>query len=358
MRHANGPEAELFIPAPGAAKYLYFPGCQMGASNPAYVTESFRWLRSHFPDDSALLLGCCGVPAYWSGVDDEGHREALNQIRSRWKESGSPVFLLACSTCAEMFEKHLPEIHAQSLWELMAEYDFPKRDACGTVSVFDPCSAKNNLAAKECVRILVQKSGYQNAELEIREGEARCCGFGGLSYSVNPEMFHRVNQRNIALGDSEFVTYCTNCRDNFAMHGKASRHILDLLFLPDPGTATRPAPGLTERRRNRELLKQQLITLSPAMKLQGESKPYEAVHLNLTGEIRAKMNTRLILEDDIKKVIHFAETTGAKIYDMNNDIYTAHQAQGNITFWVQYRPSENGYEIYRVYSHRLSIKEA
>lgn len=58
MAFTNGEEASLVRMPRGFEKstYLFFPGCQLGASDPRYVTESYRYLLDHY-QDTALMLG-------------------------------------------------------------------------------------------------------------------------------------------------------------------------------------------------------------------------------------------------------------------------------------------------------------
>ncbi|HWQ09911.1 MAG TPA: FAD-dependent oxidoreductase, partial [Holophaga sp.] len=90
------------------SRYLFFPGCQLGASDPRYVSESYRFLRERWPD-TALTLGCCGAPAEWAG-DEEGRTAVMDRIREDWQAFGQPTFVFACPTCRLMFKRHLPEI--------------------------------------------------------------------------------------------------------------------------------------------------------------------------------------------------------------------------------------------------------
>ena len=92
----------------GKSRYLFFPGCQLGGSDPRYVTESYRFLREHWPD-TALTLGCCGAPAEWAG-DEEARAGVMDRISEDWKAFGQPTFVFACPTCRLMFKRHLPEI--------------------------------------------------------------------------------------------------------------------------------------------------------------------------------------------------------------------------------------------------------
>ncbi|HWQ80309.1 MAG TPA: heterodisulfide reductase-related iron-sulfur binding cluster, partial [Anaerovoracaceae bacterium] len=247
MAHSNH-DAALFVPPPvrkDLSAYLFFPGCQISASDPAYVTESYKWLVKAFPQQMGLLLYCCGAPAYWAG-NEEAHGKVLDGIRAKWLECGKPAFIVACPTCHEMFRSHLPEIEIVSLWQLLAD-KYPAADTAKgtTVSVFDPCTSKYDRKVQQSIRTLLKKAGYETAELPSAGEKARCCGFGGLVYSSNPELVSRIGARNAALGELEFVTYCTNCRDSFAIQNKPSRHILDVLFFEGQDRSRRDPTDLT-----------------------------------------------------------------------------------------------------------------
>ena len=62
MKFSDEQASVLIEPYDEKTEYVFFPGCQMGASDPDYILESYRWARktnSH----TALFLKCCGVPA-------------------------------------------------------------------------------------------------------------------------------------------------------------------------------------------------------------------------------------------------------------------------------------------------------
>jgi ferredoxin len=357
MRHGNGEESALFIPNFGYKyKYIYFPGCQMGASDPDYVVKSYEWLCLNFPGDTALMLYCCGAPAHWAG-DEPLHSETMVKIRTVWRESGKPSFIVACPTCAEMFINHFPEINIVSLWGLMAERVPERNVKLGTVSVFDPCSSKYVSHMQRDIRMLIKKTGYDIEELKCGGELARCCGYGGLVYSSNPGLVELIGEHNRALGDLEFVTYCTNCRDSFATHKKPSRHILDILFFDGESRNLRCPADLSGRRKNRVALKRALLNETQGSERLEEMTPYNDITLIISDETREKLDKRLILEENVKMVIHCAETSKKRLYCYEDDIYTAHQEQGKVTFWAQYRPVGNGaYLLLNAYLHRLRIE--
>jgi len=357
MEHSNGQEAELFIPAGNQeAKYIYFPGCQMGASDPKYVEKSYEWLYDSFKGDTALMLHCCGAPAYWAAREDM-FTENISEIKQRWIENKKPIFILSCPTCMEMFQNNLPEIEVISLWKIMADNFITRPKTGKTVSVFDPCTSRNDKKTQDNIRTLVNKAGYEITELDKHGEDAVCCGYGGLIYSTNPSLTEAIAHNNKSLGEPEYITYCTNCRDSFSLIKKPSRHILDLLFF-NGNRSLRETPGLSERRRNRSKLKEDLLELKMNQNFKLNAKPYDAVTLFLTDSIKENLDKKLILEENIKEVIYHAEKTEEKSYCTEGEekIYTAYQRQGNVTFWVRYKEVDGGYKILSAYTHRIRIE--
>lgn len=263
-----------------------------------------------------------------------------------------------------MFSRYLPAIETVTLWELLATHDTPaNQPANQTVSIFDPCTSQNDTQTQKHIRTLITKAGYSVAELEKRADEALCCGYGGLIYTTNPALFKQIGTRNQALSAHEYITYCTNCQDNFTVHNKPSRHILDIVFGENQDTVNkRPAssqvPNLSERRSNRTAVKKHILNEVLKVDYVEPVKPYDQIKLILTPEIKAKMDAQLILKDNIQHVIAHAESTGKMLSLEGTDWIIAHTQQGNLTFWVKYKPVPDGYAVANVYYHRLSIVEA
>lgn len=360
MDFANGEESSLLLPAPGneSPRYLFFPGCQMGASDPGYVTASYEWLLAQFPGELAVFLGCCGAPAFWA-MDEERHNRVLDQLRKIWLELGKPTVILPCPSCMEMFTKNLPEFESISLWEVMAEsYTGSPETKKEIISIFDPCASKYHQKAQKSVRLLAERAGYTIEELPEQLEEARCCGYGGLIYSINPGLTTKIVETNLSLGDREFVTYCSNCRETFQTQDKPSRHILDLLLFEGEDRYARPAPDLTERRENRRLLKANLMKTYLHKEYHRKVEPYQTITLQVPAKIRQLMDSLLIHEDNLKKVIYQAEMENNKIYNPADGSYSAHQKQSLITYWVTYKVlGRDNFELINVYKHNMSIEE-
>jgi len=219
------------------------------------------------------------------------------------------------------------------------------------VSVFDPCSSKYAPATQEAVRALAEGLGYALEELPQARETAACCGHGGLIYTTSAELYGRVRSGAAGAGDRPYLTYCVNCRDSFAAEGKPAIHLLDALFFPAQERFMRPAPDLSARRDNRRRLKNQLVKERPHM-----DSP--DIRLEIDPALRATLNRRLIHEDNLRAVIGAAEASGKKVLDGATGHYTAHAAQGRVTFWAEYEPLGAGvYRLYDAYAHRMVIEE-
>lgn len=351
LAFANG-EASL---SRGSAQSrdLFFPGCQLGASDPRYVTESFRFLRQHQPD-TALLLGCCGAPAEWAG-DEPRRDEVTAWIRSQWEAYGRPTFVLACPTCRLMFGRHLPEIPTTTLYERILERAaipaLPQREKA---AVFDPCASRHDAGVQQAVRRLAEKAGFDLQPLPGSGELAQCCSWGGQVAVAHPPYAQHVVKERIAASEHPYLAYCSNCRDIFAKAGKPVRHILDVVF--GLGGSGRTPPTLTERRTRRLALKRNLLR-----DFWNETLPEEvpSMALKISPELLQKLSDAYLLEADVAAVVEHCEQTGRKIEDPGGRSFHGHRMIGPITYWVEYRPNaDGGFELLNAYAHRIAIEEA
>ena len=77
--------------------------------------------------------------------------------------------------------------------------------------------------------------------------------------------------------------------------------------------------------------------------------------LHVAPEVQALLEQRRILIEDLQKVIHHAETTGAKLAHPKNGHFKASFKPYKVTFWVEYSPSGDGYIVHNAYSHRMEV---
>jgi Fe-S oxidoreductase len=368
MEHAMSEDAFLSRKMPDA-RFAFFPGCRLGASDPETVAATYRHLADKLGDVS-VLAACCGAPAVWAGRTDLAEA-VTNTLRQEWETLGRPVFVCACMTCIKMLAKLLPEIETVSLYALLAETGLPDKRQIpfSQALIFDPCSALPDspaaAAARSAVRTLLTASGVTPAPDDPDPCRKACCGFGGHIYPANPDVYDRVTKDRAAASPLPYVTYCSNCNDIFRRQGKESVHILALLF-GDSGARQSAPPTVTGIRRGRERLKVLLLQEflgedAGDSRLRGNDsggKPAndnDVSFLPIDDALREKMDRALILEDDLLSVIAHARAGDCELLDDETGVLTAHRRIGAVTYWVQYRDEDGGIRLVNAYSHRLVI---
>jgi Fe-S oxidoreductase len=229
-------------PGKDASRYVFFPGCQLGASDPDYVIQAYRFLTENYSGGVGLVLGCCGVPAEWAGRK-ELFQQQTDQFLNAWKDLGQPQVILACPTCLKMFRQYLPQVACRLIWGLVEENEWgaglAERGKGKTLAVHDPCASRYDRETQDCIRRILEKLGYILEEIPLNRERTQCCGLGGLVATVNPELAAQITAERIQASSRDYVTYCANCRDDFARYGKPTWHLLDLLFCKEMRTKRR-----------------------------------------------------------------------------------------------------------------------
>ena len=274
---------------------------------------------------------------------------------------GKPNVILACSSCYQVFKTHLPEIETVLLWETMNRLGLPPvsagRSGAGKVAVHDACTTRQEKHVHDSVRRILAQLGYEVEELEYSREKTECCGYGGLMSFANPELAHKVIDRRIGESETDYVAYCAICRDKFASRGKRTFHLLDLIYGGgNSQLAEKKDPGYSQRHENRARLKNRLLREIWGEKVE-EAKGFGAIKLDIDDEMKAVMEERLILEEDIQKVIDYAENTGNKLYNQDTGHFMAYHRPVSVTYWVEYSPRGEGFAIHNAYSHRMQIAE-
>ena len=377
MAHSNGERFDLCRNEPdkGESAWLYFPSCQLCATSPGEVLSSYRFLRERLSGGVGIMLRCCGAPAYWAGRNDL-FRESLEAVRREWERMGRPRVITACSTCRNLFGNHLPEMETRTLWKTIEEIELPDgkvSPACHgegrTVVVADPCVTRHDRETQQSVRRIAQSLGFAIEDLPLSGEKPECCGYGGLMYNADPRLArdmitHRTTKMEqpdtayyrTTVSDHDYLAYCAMCRDNLAAAGKRTAHLIELLFPNVDGAdpAGRGWISWSERRRNRAMVKDAI--LAELCEKGGSSlEEYENIVMEMSEEVRRRIDDRRILEDDIRKVINHAEQSGKRLQNAGIGHFLAYLQSENVTFWVEYSPGNNGFLVHNAYCHRMNI---
>jgi glutamate synthase (NADPH) small chain len=346
-------------PGKTASAHLFFPGCQLAGSAPEHVTKTYAYLKDKIPEGVALMLRCCGAPADWSGRQDL-FDVTISAFREQWSELGSPTIITACSTCHAVFSEQIGQGKVVSLWETIDRLGLPEGAPNANpnpIAVHDPCTARNEPRILDGVRNILDKLGYNVHELPLSRDKTECCGFGGLMSFANRDLAEKVVDRRIAETPEPMLAYCAVCRDRFASHGKPTWHLLDLLFgSGDSGESVVKGPDYSQRRENRARLKRSLLREVWNEENVGFEKA-KTVTLHISDDVRALMDKRMILVEDVREVVEWAEKTGNRLVNRTTKHLLTHYRPGTVTFWVEYSPADEGYAIHNVYCHRMQVLE-
>jgi Fe-S oxidoreductase len=357
MAFANSESCALARHAPGAdsSDYLFFPGCQLTASDPDGVQAAYADLRARL-GRVGLMLRCCGAPAHWAGRQVLAD-QSLAGLKGEWERLGSPRIIAACPTCLKTLRQWLPDAEIVSHWSALRAMGLPEgaRSDGGVLAVGDPCSARHDQAMREDVRTLLDRLGVDTVEPELNGELAQCCGFGGLLAEANPELGQAVAQRRADELTEDFITYCAMCRDRIARTGKRAMHLYDLLYPGGGEPGSRPAPGYSDRRENRTRLCERLLRELWNTD-RSEAEPHEAVQVAFTDEAARLMENRRILRSDVQKVLYHAARTGAQFVHDETGRLLASWRPSTVTYWVEYEPQGDGFMVHRTWCHRMRVK--
>ncbi|WP_320171266.1 pyridine nucleotide-disulfide oxidoreductase/dicluster-binding protein [Maridesulfovibrio sp.] len=359
MEFADGPSCALVRHAPGtdSSNRIFFPGCQLTASDPEAVKRAYEYIRANVDGETGLMLRCCGAPADWGG-EKEMFGSKSESLSEEWEKLGRPGIIAACPSCLETLAKALPQAEIESLWSVLAEKtdSFSQVEQSLKLSLQDPCTARNNQVLMNDVRLLLSSLDITFNEPELSGTSTECCGFGGLLASANPSLSETVARRRGEKLTDDGITYCAMCRDQLAKSGKRCLHMLDILFpsgSSDP--AGRPAPGYSERRENRvrlrEMLLKEIWNENPEPR-----NDYESVKIEFTPDAAKMMEERRILLSDVQKTFAAKRESGQVMENTQTGHKLIHHRPVIVTYWVEYEDNaDGGYLVHRVWSHRMHI---
>ena len=343
-------EAFLCRPQPGyeTCRYVFFPGCQAGAIAPDVVTEAYEDLCRRTEGGVALMLGCCGAISEWAGRY-EMTEKVNEQLKQELAKLGDPMIIAGCPSCMKQLKESLGA-KVTGIWEILKEIGLPAQ-AKGLeipVAIHDACGARGDAQTQDIIRELLADMGCTVVNTEYSRDLSPCCGYGGLTSCANKEMADKMTEKCLERSDAPYITYCMACRDRFVREGRESRHILELLY----GTNAVNMPDISEKRYNRLVLKEKLLKNIWNEELMMEKKDYTVAY---TEDAISMMDERMILKSDVERVLSDYRENQEAIFDEETKELVTRSRLGNVTFWVRFVETEEGYLVRRAYSHRMNI---
>ncbi|WP_243372719.1 DVU_1557 family redox protein [Geotalea sp. SG265] len=84
----------------------------------------------------------------------------------------------------------------------------------------------------------------------------------------------------------------------------------------------------------------------------------EQLQLEMADDVRRRLQERMILPEDVERVIRQAEMSGRKLIGQVTGRYLASLRPKAVTFWVEYSQEREGYRVHSAYSHRMVMKSS
>ena len=343
---------------------VFFPGCVLSGYSPSLVLKTYDYLREKLPD-TGIILGCCGAPTLELG-EEAKFKEMLTGLDSKMRKLGASEIILACPYCYHTVKQYAPQLQPKSLYEVMVEAGLPEIvKTCEWVfSLHDSCKTRREENLQNSVRALISGMGHRIEEMEYSKDKTRCCGAGSFISFADSDLAKNVTKRRADEAPFDILTYCATCRETLAQE-KPTIHILDLIFNPDwENDRLKPPNKALAIRTNQSLLKSKLQVEYERLKGVAVSwQGYERVKLQKSAEVTEALKSKHILDDEVKMVIHSAESRGEKLYQPEGDKFLAKQRIGErdeykVTFYVEYSVAEeNTYIVHSAYYHEPKILE-
>ena len=245
---------------PLKCKQLFFPGCGLSAYSPDLVIKTYEYLQNTLPD-TGIILGCCGAPSHDIG-EQSRFQSMFVKVLFELERTGASGLIVSCPDCYHTFKENAPYIQLMSVYEIMTENGLPEGVNPGnhTFSIHDSCKTRYESHIQDSVRAIVRGLGYHVEELEYSRDKTRCCGAGGMAPYADMKLINRKIGQRVNEMSYDALTYCVACRDAFALVGKPSLHVLDLIFNPEWQRDKRRFPVLGEaRRESQSKLRAQLL---------------------------------------------------------------------------------------------------
>ena len=85
---------------------------------------------------------------------------------------------------------------------------------------------------------------------------------------------------------------------------------------------------------------------------------HEEIRLHIPGDVARRLEGRSIREEDAQKVIFHAETTGKKVVNPATGRFLSFFRPKAVTYWVEYRATEDACDLFTAYSHRMVMKSS
>jgi predicted RNA-binding Zn-ribbon protein involved in translation (DUF1610 family) len=86
-----------------------------------------------------------------------------------------------------------------------------------------------------------------------------------------------------------------------------------------------------------------------------EQKPSKKMHVRISPQVEAVLEDQYILVTDIEKVLEHFETQADYFLNSEKNSKISFFRPNNVSFWVEFKEIDGGYEILNAWSHRMEV---
>jgi hypothetical protein len=86
------------------------------------------------------------------------------------------------------------------------------------------------------------------------------------------------------------------------------------------------------------------------------SEAAKALNIDIPKDVQPLLDERHITEDDLRRVIDHAESTGLKLYQPGTEDFLSKLRIQKVYFYVEYSLDKDTYQIRTAYAHRFNLE--
>ena len=217
---------------PRGCDTVFFPGCTLPGTRPGTTRQMFSFLRDRYPD-LGIVLDCCTKPSHDLGRQ-KWFEHKFGEILQRLADSNIHNVLVACPNCYNIFKTYGRGLTVRTVYEELSSHDLPSGPIISDeIVVHDPCPLRREVDIQDAVRSILRRKGMTIAKMRHQGKRTVCCGEGGSTGFIRPDLARRWGEirHNEADGRS-VVTYCAGCA-GFLNRTTPTLHLADLIFSPE-----------------------------------------------------------------------------------------------------------------------------
>lgn len=237
------------------AHKFYVASCVFTEGAPALSRKVQAYVRERF---NLPIIRCC-VDKYKVAEFEqrmpEDYREEWRAIKHFEKFPPGSTMISICHNCSAIFEERHPEIHCESIWELiLSDENFRYPNHGGEAITIQDCwRSKENAAEQAAVREILRRMNFEVVELAENHERTKFCGYSlyqpqpARNPALAPKRFlhgaqgffqpHTDAQKRQFMQEhcakittDKIVAYCHYCVRGLKLGGKKTFHLAELLF--------------------------------------------------------------------------------------------------------------------------------